>query len=360
MNTNIISLLLIASAMSTQLYAASFAGAGGLGSEIPTGPVGASLVAPAPGLSDLDSSVPMAGQKRRREESRDVPAAAAAAAAPIPVPEYQEISVEAYVFATKWFNKFESPAGKLEIRTCMKDIASKVPGLFLNVYQWAALLNINGVDAFQPEKISNAWYGFTKPAFFSQKGLGRRRASAIDCNRIRNERTNFNLQVPKTRQEIVAQSEQIVQAHPGLVFAYAQLTGILFQKKSPENRCYEKVKKALRPQLLMPAAVQEALERAAEECRIAEEEARRAAKARAEARRAAEARAEIEESARMSVWAYGVLGLAQNASGQDIRNAYLNLSRTRHPDKGGTKERFQELNLAHEVASKDAELRLRR
>lgn len=52
---------------------------------------------------------------------------------------------------------------------------------------------------------------------------------------------------------------------------------------------------------------------------------------------------------RMSL--YECLGVNKTASPDEIRKAYIKLSRTEHPDKGGDKEKFQEINHAHEVLS---------
>jgi len=48
---------------------------------------------------------------------------------------------------------------------------------------------------------------------------------------------------------------------------------------------------------------------------------------------------------------YGYLGLQQGADSQDIRRAYLKLSKTEHPDKGGSEERFNKIQEAYEVLS---------
>jgi DnaJ-class molecular chaperone len=50
---------------------------------------------------------------------------------------------------------------------------------------------------------------------------------------------------------------------------------------------------------------------------------------------------------------YGHLGLQQGADSQDIRRAYLKLSKTEHPDKGGSEERFNKIQEAYEVLSDD-------
>jgi DnaJ family protein A protein 2 len=50
---------------------------------------------------------------------------------------------------------------------------------------------------------------------------------------------------------------------------------------------------------------------------------------------------------------YERLGLSKGASSQEIRKAYLNLSRTEHPDKGGNEEKFKKLQEAYEILSDD-------
>jgi curved DNA-binding protein CbpA len=53
---------------------------------------------------------------------------------------------------------------------------------------------------------------------------------------------------------------------------------------------------------------------------------------------------------------YNVLDVSKDATAAEIKQAYKKLSRTAHPDKGGTTEKFQELNTAHQVLS-DVKLR---
>lgn len=50
---------------------------------------------------------------------------------------------------------------------------------------------------------------------------------------------------------------------------------------------------------------------------------------------------------------YEHLGLQQGADSQDIRKAYLRLSKTEHPDKGGSEERFKKIQEAYEILSDD-------
>jgi DnaJ family protein A protein 2 len=46
---------------------------------------------------------------------------------------------------------------------------------------------------------------------------------------------------------------------------------------------------------------------------------------------------------------YNILGVSQNATADEIRKAYRKLALQHHPDRGGDKEKFQELNLANET-----------
>jgi len=50
---------------------------------------------------------------------------------------------------------------------------------------------------------------------------------------------------------------------------------------------------------------------------------------------------------------YERLGLSNGADQQEIRRAYLKLSKTEHPDKGGDAERFKSIQQAYEVLSED-------
>jgi DnaJ family protein A protein 2 len=50
---------------------------------------------------------------------------------------------------------------------------------------------------------------------------------------------------------------------------------------------------------------------------------------------------------------YERLNLSNTADAQEIRRAYLKLSKTEHPDKGGDAERFKSLQKAYEVLSDD-------
>jgi len=48
---------------------------------------------------------------------------------------------------------------------------------------------------------------------------------------------------------------------------------------------------------------------------------------------------------------YGVLGVEKNATYDEIKKAYRKLAIKHHPDRGGDKEKFQEIQQAHEVLS---------
>lgn len=48
---------------------------------------------------------------------------------------------------------------------------------------------------------------------------------------------------------------------------------------------------------------------------------------------------------------YDILGVSKNASPKEIRKAYLNLSKTLHPDKGGDEEDFKSLGEAYRILS---------
>ena len=50
---------------------------------------------------------------------------------------------------------------------------------------------------------------------------------------------------------------------------------------------------------------------------------------------------------------YGVLGVQKNAETNEIRKAFLKLSKVHHPDKGGDPEKFKEIQEAHEVLTDD-------
>lgn len=48
---------------------------------------------------------------------------------------------------------------------------------------------------------------------------------------------------------------------------------------------------------------------------------------------------------------YDILGVAKTASEAEIKKAYRKLAHQHHPDKGGDKEKFQEINEAYQVLS---------
>ncbi len=50
---------------------------------------------------------------------------------------------------------------------------------------------------------------------------------------------------------------------------------------------------------------------------------------------------------------YSILGVAQNATKDDIKKAYRSLAHKYHPDKGGDEARFKEINEAYQILSDD-------
>lgn len=48
---------------------------------------------------------------------------------------------------------------------------------------------------------------------------------------------------------------------------------------------------------------------------------------------------------------YNILGISKSASDEEIKNAYRKLARTHHPDKGGDKHKFQQIQEAYEILS---------
>ena len=51
---------------------------------------------------------------------------------------------------------------------------------------------------------------------------------------------------------------------------------------------------------------------------------------------------------------YQILGIARSASADEIKRAYRRLASQHHPDKGGNKERFQEIQEAYAVLGDDS------
>jgi curved DNA-binding protein CbpA len=50
---------------------------------------------------------------------------------------------------------------------------------------------------------------------------------------------------------------------------------------------------------------------------------------------------------------YEILGVAKDATTKEIKQAYRELSKVHHPDKGGDEEKFKEIVFAYEVLSDD-------
>ena len=48
---------------------------------------------------------------------------------------------------------------------------------------------------------------------------------------------------------------------------------------------------------------------------------------------------------------YQVLGVSKNASDQEIKKAYRQLSHKHHPDKGGDEKKFKEISEAYRILS---------
>jgi DnaJ family protein A protein 2 len=48
---------------------------------------------------------------------------------------------------------------------------------------------------------------------------------------------------------------------------------------------------------------------------------------------------------------YDILGVAKNATADEIKKAFRRKALKEHPDKGGDPEKFKELAMAHEVLS---------
>ena len=48
---------------------------------------------------------------------------------------------------------------------------------------------------------------------------------------------------------------------------------------------------------------------------------------------------------------YAILGVGETAPANEIKKSFRKLAVKHHPDKGGSKEKFQEINEAHAVLS---------
>ena len=46
---------------------------------------------------------------------------------------------------------------------------------------------------------------------------------------------------------------------------------------------------------------------------------------------------------------YEILQISKNATTEEIRYSYKNLAKQHHPDKGGNKEKFQDIQTAYEL-----------
>ena len=50
---------------------------------------------------------------------------------------------------------------------------------------------------------------------------------------------------------------------------------------------------------------------------------------------------------------YATLGIQRGATPDEIKKAYRKMASAHHPDKGGNKEKFQEIQAAYETLSDD-------
>jgi len=54
---------------------------------------------------------------------------------------------------------------------------------------------------------------------------------------------------------------------------------------------------------------------------------------------------------------YDILGVNEQSTSADITKAFKNLAKQHHPDRGGTQEKFQEINEAHNGHVKSSQKR---
>lgn len=55
---------------------------------------------------------------------------------------------------------------------------------------------------------------------------------------------------------------------------------------------------------------------------------------------------------------YEVLGVSHDASSKEIKKAYFDLAKVVHPDKGGSEEKFKEIQTAYDILSDDGKRRM--
>lgn len=61
---------------------------------------------------------------------------------------------------------------------------------------------------------------------------------------------------------------------------------------------------------------------------------------------------EIDKMMKSTYNPFSVLGVKQNLTENDLKNAYRNKAREHHPDKGGKEEDFKKIQVAYEVIKK--------
>ena len=54
---------------------------------------------------------------------------------------------------------------------------------------------------------------------------------------------------------------------------------------------------------------------------------------------------------------YDVLGVSRTASAKEIKKAYFDLAKVQHPDKGGSEEKFKQIQMAYDILSDDGKRR---